>query len=81
MLKQGVRWEIYGMLLNLIIVFLKFKIHRNIFGDFYLHFGKVKEGKIISNQTAVPTVDKEHRKNVKANHSATHLLHAALEKH
>ena len=48
------------------------------FGDFYLHFGKVKEGKIISNQTAVLIVDKEHRKNVKANHSATHLLHAAL---
>ena len=46
--------------------------------DFYLHFGKVKEGKIISNQTAVLIVDKEHRKNVKANHSATHLLHAAL---
>tara|TARA_B100000886_G_scaffold73403_1_gene47163 strand:+ start:596 stop:3262 length:2667 start_codon:yes stop_codon:yes gene_type:complete len=48
------------------------------FGDFYLHFGKVKEGKLISNQTAVLIVDKEHRKNVKANHSATHLLHAAL---
>ena len=48
------------------------------FGDFYLHFGKVKEGKIILNQTAVLIVDKEHRKNVKANHSATHLLHAAL---
>ena len=48
------------------------------FGDFYLHFGKVKEGKIISNQTAVLIVDQEHRKNVKANHSATHLLHAAL---
>ena len=48
------------------------------FGDFYLHFGKVKEGKIISNQTAVLIVDKKHRKNVKANHSATHLLHAAL---
>ncbi len=48
------------------------------FGDFYLHFGKVKEGKIISNQTAALIVDKEHRKNVKANHSATHLLHAAL---
>ncbi|MAJ56647.1 MAG: alanine--tRNA ligase [Candidatus Pelagibacter sp.] len=48
------------------------------FGDFYLHYGKVKEGKINSNQTAVLIVDKEHRNNVKANHSATHLLQAAL---
>ena len=48
------------------------------FGNFYLHFGKVKVGKIISNQTVVLIVDKDYRKNVKANHSATHLLHAAL---
>ena len=48
------------------------------FGDFYLHFGKVTEGKIISNQTVVLAVDKDHRKNIKANHSVTHLLHAAL---
>ena len=48
------------------------------FGNLYLHFGKVKVGKIISNQTVVLIVDKDYRKNVKANHSATHLLHAAL---
>ena len=44
----------------------------------FLHIGTVTEGEITPNQAAVLTVDHDRRAKIRANHSATHLLHEAL---
>ncbi|MEO1577822.1 MAG: alanine--tRNA ligase [Pseudomonadota bacterium] len=44
----------------------------------FLHFAQVTEGKIVSGEGAQLTVDHTRRTNIRANHSATHLLHEAL---
>ncbi|MEO0703199.1 MAG: alanine--tRNA ligase [Pseudomonadota bacterium] len=44
----------------------------------FLHFAHVTEGKIVSGEGAQLTVDHTRRTNIRANHSATHLLHEAL---
>ncbi|MFQ5879801.1 MAG: DHHA1 domain-containing protein, partial [Dehalococcoidia bacterium] len=43
-----------------------------------VHRGRVAEGRIAVNDTVVAQVDEEHRYNTMRNHTATHLLHAAL---
>ena len=50
------------------------------FGDLYIHSGKVKEGIIKINDTVELNVDSERRKNIRAYHSATHLLHESLRR-
>lgn len=47
-------------------------------GGQYLHRGEVIEGSIIVGQTVGARVDPDQRRDVAINHSATHLLHAAL---
>lgn len=47
-------------------------------GDIYLHYGYVKAGSLEPNYEVSTKVDAEHRQAVNLNHSATHLLHAAL---
>ncbi|AXI46614.1 alanine--tRNA ligase [Sulfitobacter sp. SK012] len=44
----------------------------------FIHFGKVTEGEITEGQAAVLEVDHNRRTSIRANHSATHLLHEAL---
>jgi len=44
----------------------------------FVHFGKVIEGEVKPGQTAVLEVDPARRAAIRANHSATHLLHEAL---
>ncbi|QIE41632.1 alanine--tRNA ligase [Rhodobacteraceae bacterium SC52] len=44
----------------------------------FLHFAEVTEGSIEPGQGAVLTVDSTRRGSIRANHSATHLLHEAL---
>ncbi|MEM9473977.1 MAG: alanine--tRNA ligase [Pseudomonadota bacterium] len=44
----------------------------------FLHMARVTEGKIIAGEGAQLTVDHARRTNIRANHSATHLLHEAL---
>ena len=47
-------------------------------GNLFLHKGKVIQGEINSGQTCEQQVNAEDRNATELNHSATHLLHAAL---
>jgi len=49
--------------------------------DVFIHFGKVTQGKISTGDPAVLEVDHSRRSSIRANHSATHLLHEALRRH
>ncbi len=44
----------------------------------FVHYGRVEAGKVAVGDAVRLTVDKPRRSMVRANHSATHLLHAAL---
>ncbi|WP_371153316.1 alanine--tRNA ligase [Jannaschia sp. 2305UL9-9] len=44
----------------------------------FMHVAKIEEGRIAPGQAAVLTVDHARRSAIRANHSATHLLHEAL---
>ncbi len=48
--------------------------------DFILHTGKLEQGKLSVSDTVEAVVDSARRDQIRANHSATHLLHAALRK-
>ncbi|MCU1278089.1 MAG: alanyl-tRNA synthetase, partial [bacterium] len=48
-------------------------------GGLILHLGRVKRGLPHAGATALFTVDAERRDRIRANHSATHLLHLALK--
>ncbi|MBX7101829.1 MAG: alanine--tRNA ligase [Myxococcaceae bacterium] len=48
-------------------------------GGLVLHRGKVTQGKLEVGQALTAKVDGERRKKIRANHSATHLLHRALK--
>ena len=47
----------------------------------FIHFATVEEGEIRAGQGAQLAVDHERRAAIRANHSATHLLHEALRHH
>lgn len=49
-------------------------------GDAILHIGHVSKGKFELGQSVEAIVNAAHRRSVMLNHSATHLLHAALRK-
>lgn len=49
-------------------------------GTLFLHKGKMLSGALSTGQTALTTVNAEARKATELNHSATHILHAALRK-
>lgn len=48
--------------------------------DLHLHHVRIVDGEISVGQAAKLEVDQAHRRNTANNHSATHLLHAALRK-
>jgi alanyl-tRNA synthetase len=50
-------------------------------GDLHVHQGIIKQGKVRVGQPLTLKVDAERRNLVRANHSATHLLHAVLRQH
>ena len=49
-------------------------------GDLFVHYGKVKSGKIKIKDNVEMKIDVERRNNIRAYHSATHLLHESLRR-
>ncbi len=49
-------------------------------GDLFVHNGKIESGTIKIGQSVNLEINTENRKNSKANHSATHLLHESLRR-
>ena len=47
-------------------------------GDQFLHLGHVKSGVFNKSDSVTAEINTTHRNRIKSNHSATHLLHAAL---
>ncbi|MCE9508010.1 MAG: alanine--tRNA ligase [Alphaproteobacteria bacterium] len=50
-------------------------------GGVFVHVGKVVKGKVAAGDVAELQIDVTCRDAIRANHSATHLLHAALHRH
>lgn len=49
-------------------------------GALHVHIGTLIKGKIATGNTVEATIDVKRRSSLRANHSATHILHAALRK-
>jgi len=49
-------------------------------GDLFVHYGTVKNGSIKLNQNVEMKIDISRRDNIRAYHSATHLLHESLRR-
>ena len=49
-------------------------------GDLFVHYGKVTSGEIKINESVELKIDIERRENIRAYHSATHLLHESLRR-
>ncbi len=49
-------------------------------GDLFVHYGEVTRGRIATGQAVELRVDAARRDQLRANHSATHLLHQALRR-
>ncbi len=49
-------------------------------GDFFVHFGKVERGSLKVGDPVTAQIDRACRRRAQANHTATHLLQAALKK-
>ncbi len=71
----GDRGEILGP------AFLFEVIDSQVDGSFTLHYGHLREGRIDLGATATARVDAARRQGIRRAHSATHLLHYALQKH
>ncbi|MEB3145662.1 MAG: alanine--tRNA ligase [Cylindrospermopsis raciborskii 1523720] len=48
--------------------------------DFFIHFGKIERGTVKVGDSVTAQVDTGNRRRAQANHTATHLLQAALKK-
>ena len=49
-------------------------------GDLFAHYGKIKKGSIKLKDSVELKIDTQRRNNIRAYHSATHLLHEALRR-
>jgi len=61
---------------------LEFEVHdvQKQLGDLFVHYGKVVKGSININESVEMKINAERRNNVRAYHSATHLLHESLRR-
>jgi len=50
-------------------------------GRLHAHKGRIESGRVAVGETVHLSVDAERRDRIRANHSATHLVHAALRNH
>ena len=60
----------------------KFKVNdvQKKLGDLFAHYGKVESGTINLNDSVEMKIDIKRRENIRAYHSATHLLHESLRR-
>ncbi len=60
----------------------KFEVHdvQKQLGDLFVHYGKVTKGSIKVNDNVEMKIDVNRRNDVRAYHSATHLLHESLRR-
>ncbi|MDB3886088.1 alanine--tRNA ligase [Candidatus Pelagibacter sp.] len=49
-------------------------------GDIFVHYGKVKKGSIKLNDSVELKIDTQRRNDIRAYHSATHILHESLRR-
>ncbi|MEM9646757.1 MAG: alanine--tRNA ligase, partial [Planctomycetota bacterium] len=49
-------------------------------GDLFVHIGCLKSGTVVESDACQASVNEEHRQAIKRAHSATHILHFALQK-
>jgi alanyl-tRNA synthetase len=49
-------------------------------GDFFVHYGRIDRGTVRQGDAATAQIDRACRRRAQANHTATHLLQAALKK-
>jgi len=68
-----------GIISNESFEFEVFDVQKKL-GDLYVHYGKVKKGFIKINSNIELKIDIEKRNNIRAYHSATHLLHESLRR-
>jgi alanyl-tRNA synthetase len=53
---------------------------KKMFGDLYIHYGKLISGEIKKGDQVDLKIDSVKRQNIRGNHSATHLLHESLRR-
>ena len=60
----------------------KFKVQdvQKQLGDIFVHYGKVSKVQLKLNDTVEMKIDVDRRENIRAYHSATHLLHESLRR-
>ena len=68
-----------GVILNENFKFQVTDVQKKL-GDLFIHYGKVEKGSVKLNDSIELKIDVKRRNNIRAYHSATHLLHESLRR-